>query len=184
MVNERRSWIAAKGSTHCVFSKASYPGARAERCRSSFETTLATIPRMEPNYVLQRTPGTFLVSSELRGPAPLNTALDPVMPPSAPRFPWLMLVRGPGIVVAAAILVLVLGRAFGRHPLDTLLSLAVSLGFALVALAQLYAIPRALWLIARNSSFRRLPFVAAPLSGVAFLALSHLLLSVVFTGRD
>jgi hypothetical protein len=27
------------------------------------------------NYVLQRTPGTFLVSSELRGPAPLNTAL-------------------------------------------------------------------------------------------------------------
>ena len=30
----------------------------------------------ESNYVLQRTPGTFLVSSELRGPAPLNTALD------------------------------------------------------------------------------------------------------------
>ena len=31
---------------------------------------------MRPNYVLQRTPGTSLVSTYLRGPAPLNTALD------------------------------------------------------------------------------------------------------------
>ena len=30
---------------------------------------------MEPNYVLQRTPGTSYVSTYLRGPAPLNTAL-------------------------------------------------------------------------------------------------------------
>jgi hypothetical protein len=36
----------------------------------------STNPQRErPNYVLQRTPGTFLVSSKLRGPAPLNTAL-------------------------------------------------------------------------------------------------------------
>src|SRR5687767_5054913 len=31
---------------------------------------------MGPNYVLQRTPGTSYVSTYLRGPAPLNTALD------------------------------------------------------------------------------------------------------------
>ena len=30
---------------------------------------------MSPNYVLQRTPGTFYVSTYHRGPAPLNTAL-------------------------------------------------------------------------------------------------------------
>ena len=30
----------------------------------------------KPNYVLQRTPGTSYVSTHLRGPAPLNTALD------------------------------------------------------------------------------------------------------------
>ena len=30
----------------------------------------------EPNYVLQRTPGTSYVSTYLRGPAPLNTALE------------------------------------------------------------------------------------------------------------
>src|SRR5688572_21237453 len=30
---------------------------------------------MRPNYVLQRTPGTFYVLTHHRGPAPLNTAL-------------------------------------------------------------------------------------------------------------
>jgi hypothetical protein len=33
---------------------------------------------MQPNCVLQRTPGTFRVSFNLRGPAPLNTALGPM----------------------------------------------------------------------------------------------------------
>ena len=32
--------------------------------------------REQSNYVLQRTPGTTYVSTYLRGPAPLNTALD------------------------------------------------------------------------------------------------------------
>ena len=31
-----------------------------------------------PNYVLQRTPGRYYVSTNYRGPAPLNTALDPM----------------------------------------------------------------------------------------------------------
>ena len=35
----------------------------------------AALAGESPNYVLQRTPGTFLVSSKLRGTAPLNTAL-------------------------------------------------------------------------------------------------------------
>ena len=34
---------------------------------------------MPSNYVLQRTPGTSYVSTYLRGPAPLNTALAPFM---------------------------------------------------------------------------------------------------------
>lgn len=43
---------------------------------------------MRSNYVLQRPPGTFLVSSELRGPAPLNTALDHMGMPRDLRALW------------------------------------------------------------------------------------------------
>ena len=36
---------------------------------------------VQPNYVLQRTPGTFYVLTYHRGPAPLNTALGLMHPP-------------------------------------------------------------------------------------------------------
>lgn len=71
----RRGFVAwCYGSSR---SRSTFASTRAP-CKSSplhiIAVALATRARGS-NYVLQRTPGTFYVSTYLRGPAPLNTAL-------------------------------------------------------------------------------------------------------------